>query len=75
MLRDNSVITRKLGHRYRLVDWVSRVEWSVDTGHGCSLTEHQQIAKDAGAVYRVKRVVLVNTEKVDRYMENFCDEL
>jgi hypothetical protein len=31
------------------------------------------IAKEAGAVYRVKRCVLVNTQKVDEYLENFCD--
>lgn len=33
----------------------------------------QEIAKDANAVYRIKRCVLVNTEKVDEYLENFCD--
>lgn len=33
----------------------------------------QEIAKEAGAVYKVKRCVLVNTEKVDEYMENFCE--
>jgi Fe-S cluster biosynthesis and repair protein YggX len=33
----------------------------------------QEVAKEANAVYRVKRCVLVNTEKVDAYMENFCD--
>jgi len=43
--------------------------------YSVGLHTFQQIAKDAGAVYRVKRVVLVNTEKVDRYMENFCDEM
>ena len=30
---------------------------------------------DAKAVYHVKRVVLVNTEIVDEYLENFRDEL
>ena len=33
----------------------------------------QEVAKEANAVYRVKRCVLVNTEKVDEYLENFCD--
>lgn len=33
----------------------------------------QEIAKEANAVYRIKRCVLVNTEKVDEYLENFCD--
>ena len=35
----------------------------------------QELAKDAKAVYHVKRVVLVNTEIVDEYLENFRDEL
>ncbi|SFG82347.1 DUF6462 family protein [Oribacterium sp. WCC10] len=40
-----------------------------------SLGRHtfEVIAKEAGAVYRVKRCVLVNTQKVDEYLENFCD--
>ena len=33
----------------------------------------QEVAKEAGAVYHVKRLVLVNTEKVDQYLEHFCD--
>lgn len=33
----------------------------------------QEIAKEANAVYKVKRCVLVNTEKVDEYLENFCE--
>ena len=32
----------------------------------------QEVAKEAGAVYHVKRLVLVNTEKVDQYLEHFC---
>lgn len=41
----------------------------------CSLGLHtfQEIAKEANAVYRIKRCVLVNTEKVDEYLENFCE--
>ncbi len=34
----------------------------------------KEIAKEAGAVYHVRRMVLVNTEKVDKYLENFCDD-
>lgn len=34
----------------------------------------KQLAKDAGAIYRVKGIVLVNTELVDQYLENFRDE-
>ena len=33
----------------------------------------QDMAKEAGAVYHVKRCVLVNTEKLDQYLEHFCD--
>lgn len=29
------------------------------------------LAKEAGAVYRIKRIVLVNTEIVEAYLENF----
>ena len=32
-----------------------------------------EIAKEANAVYRVKRCILVNTDKVDEYLENFCE--
>ena len=28
-------------------------------------------ATEAGAIYRIKRVVLVNTDSVDEYLENF----
>ena len=31
----------------------------------------QNLAKDAGAVYKIKRVVLVNTQVVDEYLETF----
>ncbi len=41
-----------------------------------SLGQHtfEEIAKEAKAVYRVRRCILVNTEKVDEYLENFCEE-
>lgn len=32
------------------------------------------IAKEAGATYHVKSMVLVNTEILDEYLENFRDE-
>ena len=38
-----------------------------------TLMELQEIAKETNAVYKVKRCVLVNTEKVDEYLENFCE--
>ena len=31
----------------------------------------QDLAKEAGAIYRIKREVLVNTDIVDAYLENF----
>ncbi len=31
----------------------------------------EQLAREAGAIYRVKRIVLVNTEIVEEYLENF----
>lgn len=33
----------------------------------------EDLAKEAGAVYRIRRVVLVNVKKVEEYLENFCD--
>ncbi|MCR4687851.1 MAG: hypothetical protein K5659_09800 [Lachnospiraceae bacterium] len=41
--------------------------------YSMGLHTFQELAKDAGAVYHVKRMVLVNTEKVDQYLEHFCD--
>lgn len=35
----------------------------------------QELAKDAGAVYHIKRVVLVNLDVVDEYLESFRDEV
>ena len=32
------------------------------------------LAKEAGAVRKVKRMVLVNTEKVDAFIESFAEE-
>ena len=42
--------------------------------YSMGLHSFQALAKEAGAVYHVKRMVLVNTEKIDKYLENFCDE-
>ena len=41
--------------------------------YSLGLHTFQEIAKEANAVYKVKRCVLVNTEKVDEYLENFCE--
>ena len=35
----------------------------------------QQLAKDARAVYHVKRIVLVNLDLIDEYLEAFRDEV
>ena len=40
--------------------------------YSLGLHTFQEIAKEANAVYKVKRCVLVNTDKVDEYLENFC---
>ena len=34
----------------------------------------RQLAVDAGAIYHIKKIVLVNTKLVDEYMEHFRDE-
>ncbi|MCF0127927.1 MAG: hypothetical protein HUJ70_05125 [Pseudobutyrivibrio sp.] len=39
--------------------------------YSLGLHTFQEIAKEAGAIYKVKRCVLVNTAKVDEYLENF----
>lgn len=31
------------------------------------------LAKEAKAVYRIRRIVLVNTETIEEYLENFRD--
>ena len=41
--------------------------------YSLGLHTFQEIAKEAHAVYKVKRCVLVNTEQVDEYLENFCE--
>lgn len=32
-----------------------------------------ELAKEAKAIYRIRRIVLVNTEIIDQYIENFRD--
>lgn len=41
--------------------------------YSLGLHTFQEIARDAGAIYKIKRRVIVNTEKVDIYLENFCE--
>ena len=42
--------------------------------YSLGLHSFQQLAKDAKAIYRIKRRVLVNTEKIDEFLEAFCEE-
>lgn len=43
--------------------------------YSMGLHTFQELAKDAKAIYHVKKVVLINTELIDEYLENFQDEL
>ena len=42
--------------------------------YSMGLHTFQDLAKEAGAIYHVKRIVLVNTELIDEYLETFKDE-
>ncbi|MBQ8815539.1 MAG: transcriptional regulator [Lachnospiraceae bacterium] len=39
--------------------------------YSIGLSKFQEIAKEAGAVYKINQMVLVNTEILDRYLERF----
>ena len=39
--------------------------------YSMGLHSFQNLAKDAGAVYKIKGVVLINTQVVDEYLETF----
>ena len=41
--------------------------------YSMGLHTFQDLAKEAGAIYHVKRIVLVNTELIDEYLETFKD--
>ena len=42
--------------------------------YSMGLHTFQELAKEAGAIYHVKRIVLVNTELIDEFLETFKDE-
>lgn len=42
--------------------------------YSMGLYTFQDLAKEAGAIYHVKRIVLVNTELIDQFLETFKDE-
>ncbi|MDO5019457.1 MAG: DUF6462 family protein [Lachnospiraceae bacterium] len=39
--------------------------------YSMSLSKFQQLAKDAKAIYKINRMVLVNLDKLDAYIETF----
>jgi hypothetical protein len=42
--------------------------------YSMGLHSFQELAKDAGAVYHIKKIVLVNTQLIEEYLESFRDE-
>ena len=42
--------------------------------YSIGLNTFRDIARDAGAIYRVKRITLVNTELIDEFLETFHEE-
>ncbi len=42
--------------------------------YSMGLHTFQELAKEAGAIYHVKRIVLVNTDLINEYLETFRDE-
>ena len=42
--------------------------------YSMGLHSFQSLAKDAGATRKIKGIVLVNTEKVDEFIESFEEE-
>lgn len=40
--------------------------------YSLGLHTFQEIAKEADAVYKVKRCILVNVEEIDRYLKQHC---
>lgn len=39
--------------------------------YGMGLTKLKEVARDAGAVYKLNRLVLISIEKMDEYIETF----
>ena len=53
----------------KFVRYKEGAEW-----YSMGLHSFIDIAKEAGATYHVKSMVLVNTEILDEYLENFKDQ-
>ncbi len=43
--------------------------------YSMGLTKLKEIAKDAGAIYKLNRMVLISLEKMDKYIETFLLEV
>ena len=41
--------------------------------YSMGITKFQELAKDAGACYKINRLVLVNLDIIDEYLEAFRD--
>ena len=39
--------------------------------YSMGITKFQEVAKDAGAVYKIGQLVLVNTDVINEYLEGF----
>ena len=42
--------------------------------YSIGLNTFRELAKDAGAIYKVRKIVLVNTEILDEFLEAFHEE-
>lgn len=42
--------------------------------YSMGVTKFSALAHDAGAVYKIDKVALVNCEKFEKYLESFCLE-
>lgn len=75
------IYTYNAGLRKRLATFskkypdLCRLEKNCEQGGVTYILDKSRLSIRLQAVYHVKRVVLVNTEIVDEYLENFRDEL
>jgi len=42
--------------------------------YSMGINSFRELAKDAGAIYHIKKIVLINTELIDEFLESFRDE-
>lgn len=43
--------------------------------YSMGINSFRELAKDAGAIYHIKKIVLINTELIDEFLESFRDEV